>query len=238
MHFPGQLGELEAKILQQVVFLDEDSSTFTYFHFTDRLNNQFGQAGAMNSSRPQGAMFFSNSENIDTSNMMPQTKTPSLLQKITSPRGNLASKVPVEFNPLEISPELFEKNGESRTTVMMRNIPNRYDLKSLLDLIEPEFKGLFDFVYVPIDFKNKCNMGYAFINFTETRHLARFYRIFQRKTWSHVHSQKVCCVCFARIQGRNNLIAHFKRTNYLKLNLEHNMLPYIVPNPSEDFFIF
>ncbi|KAL0311453.1 UNVERIFIED_CONTAM: protein MEI2-like 2, partial [Sesamum angustifolium] len=56
-------------------------------------------------------------------------------------------------------------NGEdSRTTLMIKNIPNKYTSKMLLAAIDETHKGTYDFLYLPIDFKNKCNVGYAFIN--------------------------------------------------------------------------
>ena len=54
---------------------------------------------------------------------------------------------------------------DARTTVMIRNIPNKYSQKVLLaTLDEAGFYGQYDFFYLPIDFKNGCNVGYAFLN--------------------------------------------------------------------------
>lgn len=50
----------------------------------------------------------------------------------------------------------------------------------------------YDFFYLPIDFKNKCNMGYAFINFVDAIFIAEFYNEFNGKKWSCFNSEKIC----------------------------------------------
>ena len=59
----------------------------------------------------------------------------------------------------------FVRNGmEQRTTVMIRNIPNRYSRETLVEVFQ-DFVGTFDFFYLPIDAVARANIGYAFINF-------------------------------------------------------------------------
>ncbi|KAH3765612.1 meiosis protein [Pelomyxa schiedti] len=112
----------------------------------------------------------------------------------------------------------FDSNGETldtRTTLMIKNIPNKYSQKMLLEEIDTNHPGVYDFFYLPIDFKNKCNVGYAFINMVSTNKIAPFYKEFNNKHWSRFNSEKICEITYARIQGLVPLIDHFKCSSLL-----------------------
>ncbi|RZB51528.1 Protein MEI2-like 2 isoform E [Glycine soja] len=66
---------------------------------------------------------------------------------------------------------------DTRTTLMIKNIPNKYTSKMLLAAIDENHQGTYDFLYLPIDFKNKCNVGYAFINMVSPSHIIAFYKV-------------------------------------------------------------
>jgi len=98
---------------------------------------------------------------------------------------------------------------------MIKNIPNKYSQKMLLAAVDERHKGRYDFFYLPIDFKNKCNVGYAFINFIDTQSIPAFYTEFHGKKWEKFNSEKVCAITFARIQGKAALISHFQNSSLM-----------------------
>jgi hypothetical protein len=103
---------------------------------------------------------------------------------------------------------------DRRTTLMIKNIPNKYSQKMLLESLD-KYRGRFDFFYVPIDLKKKCNVGYAFINFVISEYITDFYREFNGQTWEKFNSQKVCSISYARIQGKQAMISHFQNSRLL-----------------------
>ena len=102
---------------------------------------------------------------------------------------------------------------DNRTTVMIKNIPNKYTQKMLLKKIDKKFKNIYDFFYLPIDLKNKCNVGYAFINFINPVYILKFYEEFNGQHWEKFKSEKICQLAYARIQGHQALLMHFRSYN-------------------------
>ncbi|KAI3501828.1 hypothetical protein L1887_29854 [Cichorium endivia] len=123
--------------------------------------------------------------------------------------------------------------SDSRTTVMIKNIPNKYSQKLLLNMLDnhcihcnEQITGgdggsggeqplsSYDFVYLPIDFANKCNVGYGFVNMTSPEATWRLYKAFHHQNWEVYNSKKICEVSYARLQGLEALKEHFKNSRF------------------------
>ncbi|KAL1834055.1 hypothetical protein ACET3Z_003706 [Daucus carota] len=111
--------------------------------------------------------------------------------------------------------EKIRSGEDTRTTLMIKNIPNKYTSKMLLAAIDENHKGTYDFLYLPIDFKNKCNVGYAFINMLSPMHIIPFYQAFDGKKWEKFNSEKVASLAYARIQGKTALVTHFQNSSLM-----------------------
>lgn len=48
---------------------------------------------------------------------------------------------------------MTEAKKDGRTTLYIRNIPNKYTQKQIIDLLNEKFMGDYDFLYLPIDLK-------------------------------------------------------------------------------------
>lgn len=104
------------------------------------------------------------------------------------------------------------RGEDQRTTIMIKNIPCKFDQKIILDEISKKNKGNFDYFYLPIDLRTGCNSGYAFINFTHPFFILEFYLEFQDFEWSLLFqessSEKVCKLAMAHMQGKESLFLH------------------------------
>ena len=110
---------------------------------------------------------------------------------------------------------------------MIKNIPNKYSQKMLLEAIDQHHHCRYDFVYLPIDFKNRCNVGYAFVNFKEHSSIVSFYAEFNGKKWNRFKSEKICLIAYARVQGLSALVEHF-RTSSVMAQIDPRLKPVVL----------
>ena len=153
---------------------------------------------------------------------------------------NILSNKRKIFNPIPDSEK--EKNiinlldilqcKDMRTTLMIKNIPNKYTISSLLNEINEYFNNTYDIFYLPIDYINKCNLGFAFINFVEPLHIILFYELYKGKKWKKFNSEKICELLYAKLQGKKELISHFEKGKVLSFeNEDKRPLILNTPNP-------
>ena len=63
---------------------------------------------------------------------------------------------------------------DKRSTLMIKNIPNKFNQEYILNIINQNFKGTFDIFVLPTDINKYKNFGYAFINFTSSYYVPYF----------------------------------------------------------------
>ncbi|WRT67061.1 uncharacterized protein IL334_004027 [Kwoniella shivajii] len=124
-----------------------------------------------------------------------------------------------------VFPDRILSGLDHRTTVMIKDVPNKLSRQELVDILQSAVPGEFDFVYLRFDFKNCCNVrsaasgtelmdqvGYAFVNFCSIKALYEFIEAKVGKKWNMFSSEKVLQVSYADIQGKSALINKFKNS--------------------------
>jgi hypothetical protein len=114
------------------------------------------------------------------------------------------------------------QQDETKTTVMLRNLPNDYTRAALLELMDQRgFPLKYDFVYLPIDFKFQAGLGYAFVNFVSPQDAQRCWEVFEGfQDWG-LKTSKTCSVTWGDpLQGLEAYI-----TRYRDSPVMHNDVP-------------
>mmetsp|Transcript_23064 Transcript_23064/g.71927 ORF Transcript_23064/g.71927 Transcript_23064/m.71927 type:complete len:390 (+) Transcript_23064:89-1258(+) len=128
-------------------------------------------------------------------------------QPLNVPGGSRGSKAPKSKKD--------EEDDEKYTTVMLRNIPNKYTRSMLIEqLHRTGFRGDIDYLYLPTDFANRCNVGYCFVNLRTPLARARFTNAFDgvpaQSCLPGFNSYKVCQVTKAKWQGREENVRRLR----------------------------
>ncbi|RDB25017.1 hypothetical protein Hypma_007836 [Hypsizygus marmoreus] len=144
-----------------------------------------------------------NSHYVQTPRAMPS------LRGISSGHGRDTSAVK-ENNQVNLVK--IEDGVDTRTTVMIKNIPNKMNDRDLTEYIGKVCPRRIDFLYLRMDFQNGCNVGYAFVNFITVQDLLHFARKKLGEKWNMFSSEKVLQMSYANYQGKEALVEKFKNS--------------------------
>ena len=173
-----------------------------------------------------------NSNNNNTTNINNTTSTISTNNSnSTNTNSTLSKKIVIDD---------IITGKEKRTTLMLRNIPNKYTLSNLVEELNPSFWGKFDYINLPIDYDRKLNLGYAFINFVDPMHIILFYETYKLKKWTKYRSDKKMDMTYADKQGKKDINCKDEQTyfaeNDKRFNFNTFQLKIEIPISHLDFF--
>lgn len=124
------------------------------------------------------------------------------------------------------------------TTIMIRNIPNRFSQQALIE----ELNGLgletrFDFVYIPIDIRTMANVGYAFVNFLQPEDAQNCLEVMQGHRFRRqgAKASRAQSACVANVQGLEANLEGYRKAVLRNSKLKRRS-PVVAPGglpPSE-----
>ncbi|KAG8936954.1 hypothetical protein FRC02_009091 [Tulasnella sp. 418] len=121
--------------------------------------------------------------------------------------------------------EKIEKGLDTRTTIMIKNVPSRMTHDDMYQFITKDCPRSFDFLYLRMDFVTGNNVGYAFVNFVEMSDLLKFLKNNLGKRWNLYSSEKTMQAAYATYQGKSALVTKFQNSSIL--DREKNVQPHI-----------
>mmetsp|Transcript_132696 Transcript_132696/g.322448 ORF Transcript_132696/g.322448 Transcript_132696/m.322448 type:complete len:1090 (-) Transcript_132696:15-3284(-) len=126
----------------------------------------------------------------------------------------------------------------SRTTVMLRNLPNDYTRNMLLKLLDDEgFNCKYNFVYLPVDFKRMAGLGYAFVNMDKHEYAQEIWKHFDGFNRWTLSSPKVCQVAWGEpLQGLEAHIERYRNSPVMHPDVDEMFKPVVFKNGQRQTF--
>lgn len=127
---------------------------------------------------------------------------------------------------------------EEKTTVMLRNLPNDYKRHDLLQLLnDHSFKGKYDFVYLPTDFRHEAGFGYAFVNLISHAEADEVIKRFQGYDKWKVPSKKAVDVMWGDpYQGKDAHVNRYRNSPVMHESVHEEHKPMIFENGEQVTF--
>lgn len=169
------------------------------------------------------------SEHLGDAGGKPKSRAPAAQSAAAQAAASLAAAPAPQALP-EQSPAA--SSGEL-TTVMLRNVPNGYKRDMLLELLDSHgFQGRYDFVYLPMDFRNGVNLGYAFVNLLKHKDALDFTEEFQGfSAWAQSDSAKVCEVSWSHPhQGLQEHVDRYRNSPVMHATMPQEFQPMVFRN--------
>lgn len=115
---------------------------------------------------------------------------------------------------------------------MLRHMPNNYTPDMLLAMLDKEgFAGQYDFVYLPMDFRRKAGLGYAFVNLSDPAAVPRFWKTFEGYTRWDLPTRKVCELSWsAPLQGLDSHVRRFRNLPVMHPSVPEHFKPMLFQN--------
>jgi hypothetical protein len=111
------------------------------------------------------------------------------------------------------------------TTVMVQHIPGKITQRKLVQEVDRKgFSGLHDFLYLPLDSRNRANRGFAFVNFTAPEHAERFRSVFDGQLLhdSLHRAKRPLAVVPADVQGFEENLLRYINSRHVRRSKMHS----------------
>lgn len=121
--------------------------------------------------------------------------------------------------------------SDTRTTLMLRNLPSSFSQKRLLDVLNATgFSDRYDFVYLPVDFQSGAGLGYAFVNMINPADASlAVAKLSGYSEWGDAACRKVLEVCWSDPhQGLDMLIDRYRNSRVMHKSVPESYKPLLL----------